>query len=524
MGEDFRRRTRWLLVLRMLLGGMIVTVLTGGAVATAGLLQVKGIANELKHGHVAKLSTGTVTEAKPGKPQTLLLVGSDRRYGDAGSDARSDTLMLVRLDPKQPAITVLSIPRDLAVEIPGRGLAKINEAYSLGGLDLTTRTVKSLLSGPGRPFRVNHAVATTFGGFVGAVNQIKCVYTDIDRRYYHSNAGLPVSERWSEIDIPAGYQRLCGSQALSYVRFRHLDNDLVRSARQQSFLRAAKDQLNHEGVLKNLRPLVRIFAKATETDGNLQSSRGLLRLAKLAVYASGKPVHEIHFPATLVPHSGATTSFGAPAQTGTAALGDYVTTTPDQLKAAVDEFMNPPRPRKVAAAAPRTRRKTKSTGSAQPAGLRNGLGEVEALARAARPRKRTRMAVYAPALITTGTTFPASSQPAPNPRRYVLRDQQGHRHAAYRMVMAEKASREYSGEYWGVQGTTWRNPPLLAATHQTRLIGGRSFDLYTDGGRLRLIAWRTPQAVYWVSNTLSFELSNREMLGIAGSLTRVRSR
>ena len=521
IGEDFRRRTGWLLVLRMLLGGVIVTVLTGGAVATAGLLQVKSFTDELKHGHTAKLTTGTVTEAKPGKPQTLLLVGSDRRYGDAGSDARSDTLMLVRLDPEQPAITVLSIPRDLAVEIPGRGLAKINEAYSLGGLDLTTRTVKTLLSSPGRPFRVNHAVATTFGGFAGAVNQIKCVYTDIDRRYYHSNAGLPVSERWSEINIPAGYQRLCGSQALAYVRFRHLDNDLVRSARQQAFLRAAKDQLNHEGVLKNLRPLVRIFAKATETDGNLQSSRGLLRLAKLAVFASGKPVREIHFPATLVPHSGATATLGT-TQTGTAALGDYVTTTPEQLKKAVDEFMNPPRQRKVATTAPRKR--TRPARSAQSAGLRNGLGEVKALARAVRPRKRARMAVYAPALVTTGTTFPPSSRPAPNPRRYVLRDQQGHRHAAYRMVMAEKASEEFSGEYWGVQGTTWKNPPLLAATHQTKRIGGRSFDLYTDGGRLRLVAWHTPQAVYWIANTLSLELSNRQMLGIAGSLTMVRSR
>jgi hypothetical protein len=134
------------------------------------------------------------------------------------------------------------------------------------------------------------------------------------------------------------------------------------------------------------------------------------------------------------------------------------------------------------------------------------------------------MAIYAPALVSTGTTFPAISQPAPNPRRYVIRDQQGRPHAAYRMVMAEKASREYSGEYWGVQGTTWKNPPLLAAAHQTRRIGGRSFDLYTDGGRLRLIAWRTPQAVYWIANTLSFELTNQQMLGIAGSLTQVRSR
>jgi LCP family protein required for cell wall assembly len=280
--------------------------------------------------------------APSGKPQTLLLVGSDHRYGDPGPDARSDTLMLVRLNPDEPAITVLSIPRDLAVQIPGRGLAKINEAYSLGGLDLTARTVKALLSTRGHPFRINHAVATTFGGFVGAVNQIKCVYTDVDRRYYHSNAGLPVSERYAEINIPAGYQPLCGKQALSYVRFRHADNDLVRSARQQGFLRAAKDQLNHQGVAKNLEPLVRIFARATQTDGDLRSSRGVLRLAKLAIYSSGRPVREIHFPATLVGQAQATTSFGT--NTGTAALGDYVTTTPAQLKQVVDKFMHPSAP------------------------------------------------------------------------------------------------------------------------------------------------------------------------------------
>jgi hypothetical protein len=90
--------------------------------------------------------------------------------------------------------------------------------------------------------------------------------------------------------------------------------------------------------------------------------------------------------------------------------------------------------------------------------------------------------------------------------------------------MAEDAGRQFSGQYWGVQGTTWLNPPLLDAKHQTQRIGGRSFDLYTDGGRLRLVAWHTPTAVYWISNTLSLDLTDRQMLGIAGSLTLVRPR
>jgi LCP family protein required for cell wall assembly len=513
-------KPRWWLVLRMLLGGVIVTVVTGGAVATAGLLQVRGVLDQIPKGHTVALGRDTVTPAPSGKPQTLLLVGSDHRYGTAGPDARSDTLMLVRLDPDQAAISVLSIPRDLAVQIPGRGLAKINDAYSFGGLDLTARTVKALLSTPGRPFRINHAVATTFPGFVGAINQIKCVYTDVDRRYYHSNAGLPVSQRWSEINIRAGYQQLCGQQALAYVRFRHEDNDLVRSARQQGFLRAAKDQLNRQGVYKNLRPLVRIFGKATETDADLQSSRGLLRLAKLAIYSSGKPVREIHFPATLVPHTEAANTLAAPGQAGMAALGDYVTTTPAQLKPVVDEFLHPgPQPKiKAPGGAPRRGLTTRN------AGLRNALPEIRTLARAGRSRRATRMPVFAPALITTRTTLPASTTLAPNPRRYVLRDPAGRAHAAYRLVMAQDASQQYSGQFWGVQGTTWRNPPLLSAAHQTEKIGGRSFDLYTDGGKLRLIAWRTPRAVYWIANTLSLDLTNRQMLGIAGSVTQVRAR
>jgi polyisoprenyl-teichoic acid--peptidoglycan teichoic acid transferase len=512
------------MVLRMMLAGLIVTVATGGAVATAGLLQVSELIPNIQ---VTPFEKKTIDQPPPGGPQTILLVGSDHRFSDPGKDARSDTLMLVRLDPSQSAITVLSIPRDLAVTIPGHGLAKINESYTDGGLDLTTRTIKTLLSTPGHPFKINHAIATTFGGFVKAVNQIGCVYIDVDRRYYHSNLGLPVSERYSEIDIKAGYQKLCGQDALAYVRFRHLDNDLVRSARQQGFLRAAKDQLNHAGVLKNLKPLVRIFGKATEGDQALNTTKGILRLAKLAVYSAGKPVVEIHFPATLVAQSSpATSPLGTPATTSaTAALGDYVTTTPAQLKKVVNEFMHPAPVHKVAAKAPGAHGPaTQRASTTSSAGLQNALPQVRALAQAAPGRHSTHMPVYGPGLISTKTTIPMSTQLAPNPRRYVLPDLKGHKHAAYRITMAQDAVRAFSGEYWGVEGTTWRNPPILDAVHQTRRVGGRTMMLYTDGGRIRLVAWRTPKAVYWVANTLSLDLTNRQMLGIAGSLTLVRAK
>jgi LCP family protein required for cell wall assembly len=416
-------------------------------------------------------------------------------------------MMLVRIDPKQAAITVMSVPRDLAVQIPGRGLAKINESYSLGGLDLTARTLKDLLSSDDEKLHINHAVATTFGGFVEAVDHIHCVYVDVDRRYYHTNAGLPVSEHWAEIDVRAGYQRLCGTQALSYVRFRHLDNDIVRAARQQDFLRAAKDQLRHEGVLKNLHPLARIFAKATETDGDLQTSRGILRLAKLAVAASGKPVREVHFPATLV-------APGQGIEPGTAALGAYVTATPDQIDRAVHEFLHPSPPKPFEHAHKARKRASKAP-------MREALAEGKALVKAMGWRKRTRMPVFVPAQITRRGQYPVSTELAPNPRRYVLRDPSGRRHAAYRLVIAEDAQQ---GQYYGVQGTTWRDPPILAGSHQTRRIDNRTYSLYTNGGRLRLVSWQTPKGVFWISNTLSLDLSNSEMLALASSAKRVSRR
>ena len=495
------RRSRWVL-LRMLFGAALIVVLSGAAVATAGLLQVQTIADEIQdHGTEAPLRPGTITKAESGKPQTLLLAGSDRRFGDGKRDARSDTLMLVRLDPRQNAISVLSIPRDLAVEIPGHGLAKINDAYSLGGLDLTTRTVKDLLSRPGEPFRVNHAVATTFSGFLDAVNHLRCVFTDVDRRYYHSNEGLPQSQHYSEIDIRAGYQKLCGEDALAYVRFRHLDNDLVRAARQQGFLREANDQLRHRGLLENLRPLVRIFAKATETDGDLRTTKGLLRLAHIAVDSSGKPVRQVQFPGEMVARSAEMPWLGA-----------YVTSTPEQVGKAVEEFMRPAEPAVRVA-----KRRIKRAARAKRPDLADRVAEARALVRAHPSRPATRMTVLVPGKLTEKGRYAPEEENAPNPRRYVIEDGAGNAHAAYRLVMVED---EQTGQYYGMQGTTWKNPPLLSGGHRTQNVGGRAYRLYTDGGKLRYVAWSTAGGTYWVSNTLTLDLSNAQMLGIARSAVR----
>ena len=88
--------------------------------------------------------------------------------------------------------------------------------------------------------KVNHIIDVNFGGFETLVNAIGCVYTDVDHRYYNNTALTD----YSSIDIQPGYQKLCGDQRASFVRFRHTDTDIVRNARQQDFLRWAKDQFS----------------------------------------------------------------------------------------------------------------------------------------------------------------------------------------------------------------------------------------------------------------------------------------
>ena len=508
---------------RFLLGGVIILLATAGAVASVVLLQVKDVVDIIKtEGHVAHVAAGTLKIAKPGKPQTLLLVGSDHRYGEDRKDARSDTMMLVRLDPDQQATAVLSIPRDLQVEIPGHGVSKINEAYTYGGLDLVARTIKDLLSEPGQPFEINHVVGVNFVGFRDAVNQIKCVYTDVDRRYYHSNAGLPPSEQWSEINIQPGYQKLCGNQALAYVRFRHLDNDLVRSARQQAFLRDAKDQLATQSLISEMKPLVRIFAKATETDASLQSSQSLLSLARLAIYSAGHPVRQIKFPATFVNQTEGLTDG---AVTG---LGDYVTATSDQLAGIVHQFMNPTPPPSSSSSSGSSSSGKSSSSSKHHAhersygpdhyGLIDAQTSGEDLVANALTKHHGTLPVLIPHWLTPNGRYAVNALPnAPSPRVYSIADRDGHKHIAYRLVVSENT---VLGQYYGIEGTSWMDPPILDGSFDKRRMDGRTFQLYWDGKKLRVVALKTKDGVYWVSNTLTNSLSNNQMLGIARSLTR----
>jgi polyisoprenyl-teichoic acid--peptidoglycan teichoic acid transferase len=499
-GEDFPRRGG--LWLRFLLAGLVIVILSAGVTATVGLNTVQGFVDDLKQGGTIRDAASVITRAQAGDPQTILLIGSDHRYGADRRDARSDTMILVRLDPDANATTVLSIPRDLKVDftVPGAGLrvgAKINETYTDGGEVLTAKVIRRLLRVP-----INHIVNINFKGFREAVDAIGCVYVDVDRWYYHSNLGAV--EQYAEINVPAGYQRLCGSPALDYVRFRHLDNDFVRAARQQDFLRQAKSQYGVGRFLSDPHQLTKQVGKYMRTDASLQSKEELLRLVYLAGYSANHPIREIHFPIAYENTPG----------------GSYVVATPDQLADVRRQFLSPPP--KEPKARPTRGGKRKARGPST-AGLANmqQTGEDYAIQLGA-----MRFPVYYPKLLASGTQYVTPARDARGqlqyPRPYRIKGPDGKMKAAYRLVVAYNVN---DGNYYGIQGTTWTDPPILRnPSDDTRTINGKRLLLFYDGKRLRTVAWKTSKAVYWIQNTLQERLSNDQMLGIAGSLTRLGGR
>src|SRR4051794_5290412 len=287
------------LLKRAALGATLISLFSAVTVASAGLLEVDQLITIVKTESAPIPGIeGALDDVDPGKPQTILVLGSDRRYIDIKqkNPSRSDTMLLVRLDPSKGATAVMSIPRDLKVNIRLRNgnvvTDKINAAYALGGPRLSVQTVRDLLG-----IKINHVVNVNFGGFKQAVNRLGCVYVDVDRDYFNNN-NPPVDSPtdYATIDVNPGYQRLCGKDSLDYVRYRHLDNDLVRAARQQSFLAQAKAQVGLGRLFGDRKALLRIFGRYTQTDIARDNTKAILRLLKLAFEASKKPIREVRFP------------------------------------------------------------------------------------------------------------------------------------------------------------------------------------------------------------------------------------
>jgi LCP family protein required for cell wall assembly len=493
--------------LRFLLAAVIVVGVTAAATATAGLLNVQSIVDDLKAGGTIRDLGNTVTRAEAGKPRTILLIGSDHRFGDPNTDARSDTMILMRIDPDAPATTLLSIPRDLRVTFTDRrgGLwsnTKINTTYTVGGEALTARVIRKKFGIP-----INDVVNVNFGGFTRVIDAIGCVYVDVDRRYYHSNAGS--LDQYAEIDLMPGYQMMCGERALSYVRYRHTDSDLVRSARQQSFLRQLRGQYGTDDFISNPHKITRVLGRNIQTDKNLLTLDSVIDLGKQIVFSAGKPIQQVAMD---------------PIYDRDASGQDFVESTPAEIARVRREFLHP-------VAAPSAPKKAKAgkhgrrgRATAPPAtGMYDMLASGRAQARLM--AGSVRIPVYVPRWLPNADGYMTDELGVGGyPNAYRMHAGDGKMKSAYRLVV-NVSTAATPGNYLGIQGLAWTDAPILDhPSDDHRTINGRKLDLYYNGKKLQMVAWRTAGAVYWIANSLQDVVPNDQMLRIAGSLTRVAGR
>ncbi|HEY7732612.1 MAG TPA: LCP family protein [Gaiellaceae bacterium] len=277
------RRSGTSLVLRALGWLALAVIVCAGGVAGGVYLYLhESVAAVAPKSVEVKQAIKRLNTPLPGQPATALVIGYDRRAGEAkGAPSRSDTLMLVRADPDAETISLLSFPRDLSVEIrcPGEAtyVAKINAAYTDCGAQGALETVKTLTNLP-----INYLITVNFRGFRQIVDRLGGIWMDIDRRYFNDRGG-PYG--YAKINLQPGYQRMNGWKALDFVRFRHTDSDIHRNARQQQFVRALKDQIETSFSVTTLPKLVNAITRNVEVGqggGRDVSAKTVLSYALLA--------------------------------------------------------------------------------------------------------------------------------------------------------------------------------------------------------------------------------------------------
>jgi polyisoprenyl-teichoic acid--peptidoglycan teichoic acid transferase len=485
----------------MILGSLIVLLCAGGATAVFILEQVHTLVQDLSVNKALKVDRQALAPTYYGGPETLLLVGDDTRkvfkYYNGGRNTvvpdLANEMLLVRIDPSKPFISMMSIPRELWVTypVPGGGTYtnRLNSAYTYG-LTTLLGAIKQVTG-----IVPNHVIVTTFTQFENAINTIGCVYDTIDQRYYHNNANG--GEQYQNVDLQPGYQCLNGTEAEQFVSYRHTDSSQIRDARDQSFLLAAKKQYGPQ-LSGSISRFERIFGRTVSTDPGLRSPTEILNLASLLITAAGLHVRQVTFAAE---------PCAAPC------LAGDLTATPGQIQASVHNFLfgSEAVPIQKTAA---TAQKVKHRGVLAHLPLTPTLASNVAAEKAA-TRNIPFTAEFPKVQDAAGAGLTLAprcmQQMQPCLRDYLIHAPGGTAYPIYDEVF----SNGQLGQFYDVQGTTWTGAPLFANPDQTVRVAPRVYDLYYDGAHLQTVAWRENGAVYWVHNTLTNGVGNGELLAIA---------
>ena len=451
-------------------------------------------------------------------------------------------MLLVRIDDSSSTINVMSIPRDLAVLDAAGGQTKLNAIYSTEGGP--TGLLKVLKAQVFPNLQVNHVVDTSFIGFSDLIDAIGCVYADVDRRYYNLTA--PGPDNFSSINIQPGYQRLCGgvhsatgtNSALAFVRYRHTDSDVVRNARQQDFIRWAKDGYSTSELLNNEGKLIHIFSKYSKTDKSLATTDGLIDLFDLVVDANKLSVKTVQFPEYFGSAAAGTPDYVyACPELATCSTGyDGPASTAGQPTQATEaiwkEFVTPTKAASTSSTSTSTSSSKKVKHAKEKVDLAGLTPDPGDGASQAGQLGDVGLPIFYPKYIVGGDSpgycfsltgncndgaEPDSAYDGSYPRRYEIFGPGNKPYKSYVMTLCINAA---LGEFYTVQGTTWKTPPILSKPSRVVHVNGHELYEYDDGAKISLVATKTGQAAYWISNTLDNAISNSAMIAMGAELTR----
>ncbi len=225
---------------------------------------------------------------------TVLMMGLDRRPNETGVAYRTDTMMLLSLDPTTQTVGILSIPRDLYVEVPGySALQRINSAMVLGelqrpgyGPSLTMQTAQYNFG-----IRVHDYLAVDFRAFITVVDAVGGI--DVNVPYAINDPQYPnMYYGYEAFYLPAGFHHLDGATALKFARTRHQSSDFDRAQRQQQVLYAIRDRILDLEMLPQL--IVQSPTIMSQLSENAYTGLTIDQMIQLAWYLKDIPTENIH--------------------------------------------------------------------------------------------------------------------------------------------------------------------------------------------------------------------------------------
>jgi LCP family protein required for cell wall assembly len=280
---------------------VVVAVLVGLLFATGAFTGIvrEGGGSEADHPAVKAGEVQSTSDA-PEESLNVLVLGVDRRPSDAeGSTSHSDTMMLVRVSPQTGQIKLLSVPRDLLVEVKPGVEDRINTAYLYGGTQRATAVMENVTG-----ITIDRYAIVDFGGFEDGINALGGVTLEVGHP-------IRIGIDGRRVYIPPGRQELNGLEALAYARYRGTAcGDLDRIRRQQRLVAALREQALGWNTITKLPAVVKVMHENVETNLGIEQAVSLGRAlvghgedgGMKAYQLKGKPKVLPNGDAVLVPH------------------------------------------------------------------------------------------------------------------------------------------------------------------------------------------------------------------------------